>query len=79
MELVFECGVNWTEKLENLVPKQVLFPNNSSKAQHNIDIIRPIREDHSWQAKAGKEFDINSFQIDWKQQCATLSVSFSLW
>jgi transposase len=42
----------------------------NSKAQHQINIIGPIREDHSWQAKAGEGFDINSFQIDWKRQCA---------
>jgi transposase len=42
----------------------------NSKAQHGIDIIGPVREDHSWQAKAGEGFDISCFQIDWEHKCA---------
>ena len=42
----------------------------NSKAQHGIDIIGPVRLDHSWQAKSEDGFDISRFQIDWEQKFA---------
>lgn len=42
----------------------------NSKAQYGIDIIGPVRQDHSWQAKAGEGYDISSFQINWEQKFA---------
>ena len=40
----------------------------TSKAQYGINIVGPVREDHSWQAKAGNGFDISGFSIDWQRQ-----------
>lgn len=41
-----------------------------SKTQYNIELIGPVREDHSWQAKAGAGFDASSFKINWEQKIA---------
>jgi transposase len=43
----------------------------SSLQQHGIKLVGPVLADNSWQAKAGKGFDLAHFQIDWQNQQAT--------
>ncbi len=43
----------------------------SSQQKHAIKLIGPVLADNSWQAKAGKGFDLAHFQLDWHNQQAT--------
>jgi transposase len=43
----------------------------TSQAQHQIDLLGPLAESPSWQAKAGRGFSSRDFQIDWEKQQAT--------
>jgi transposase len=43
----------------------------SSQQNHGIRLLGPVLSDNSWQAKAGKGFDLAHFQIDWRRQQAT--------
>jgi len=43
----------------------------SSQQQHGIRLHGPVLADTSWQAKAGKGFDLAHFQIDWQAQQVT--------
>ena len=43
----------------------------SSQQNHGIWLVGPVLSDNSWQAKAGKGFDLAHFQIDWHTQQAT--------
>jgi len=38
--------------------------------KQGVDLVGPVQEDPSWQAKAGLGFDSSSFTIDWDQQRA---------
>ncbi len=42
-----------------------------AERQHNIDLIGPVAGGGSWQAKAGKGFDVSCFAVDWEQQTVT--------
>ncbi len=42
-----------------------------SKRDFGVTICSPVREKVSWQAKAGKGFDLANFQIDWEKQVVT--------
>jgi transposase len=37
----------------------------SSRSDHQIDLLGPVADDHSWQAKAGNGFAAAQFVIDW--------------
>jgi transposase len=37
-----------------------------SRDQHQVDLLGPVQEDTSWQAKAGQGFDLSSFFVDWE-------------
>jgi transposase len=39
--------------------------------KHNIDLVGPVAGGGSWQAKAGKGFDVSCFAVDWDNQIAT--------
>jgi transposase len=43
----------------------------SSQQPYGIRLVGPVLSDNSWQAKAGKGFDLAHFQIDWHQKLAT--------
>src|SRR6266566_1370777 len=43
----------------------------SSQQKHGIRLVGPVLSDNSWQAKAGKGFDLAQFQLDWQNQQAT--------
>ena len=43
----------------------------SSQQKHGIRLVGPALSDNSWQAKAGKGFDVAHFQLDWPSQQAT--------
>ncbi len=43
----------------------------SSQEQYGIRLLGPVLSDNSWQAKAGKGFDLAHFQLDWQNQQAT--------
>ncbi|HEX2172781.1 MAG TPA: IS1182 family transposase [Dehalococcoidia bacterium] len=38
----------------------------ASRAQHQIDLVGPIADDHQWQAQAGEGFDLAHFRVDWE-------------
>lgn len=40
----------------------------SSQRDYGIRRLRPVLADTSWQAKAGKGFDLSHFQVDWQRQ-----------
>ncbi len=42
----------------------------SSQQKHGIRLVGPVLSDNSWQAKAGKGFDVAHFQLDWQNQQA---------
>jgi len=42
-----------------------------SQQQYGIRLLGPVLSDNSWQAKAGKGFDVAHFQLDWQNQQAT--------
>lgn len=42
----------------------------ASQTIHGIDVIGPVADDHSWQARAGEGFAVAQFVIDWEQHCA---------
>jgi transposase len=43
----------------------------SSKETYGITLLGPVLSDNSWQAKAGKGFDVGSFHLDWQTGHAT--------
>lgn len=43
----------------------------ASSHQRGIKLVGPTMPDSSWQAKAGKGFDLGHFSIDWENQQAT--------
>src|SRR5258708_35466039 len=42
-----------------------------SHQSYGIALVGPVLADNSWQAKAGKGFDVAHFQLDWQAQQAT--------
>ncbi|MCP4347061.1 MAG: IS1182 family transposase [Desulfobacterales bacterium] len=40
----------------------------SSRNEYGIDIIGPVPQDTSWQARAGQGFDLSAFSIDWEHK-----------
>jgi hypothetical protein len=46
----------------------------SSHQNDGITLLGPVLSDTSWQAKAGKGFDVGSFQLDGQAQPATVGV-----
>jgi transposase len=42
-----------------------------SQQNYGITLVGPVLSDKSWQAKAGKGFDVAHFQLDWQAQKAT--------
>lgn len=43
----------------------------TSQQQYGIQLVGPVLSDNSWQAKAGKGFDVTHFQLDWQNRQAT--------
>jgi transposase len=43
----------------------------SSQQHYGIKLVGPVLADNSWQAKAGKGFDVAHFHLDWQNQQAT--------
>jgi len=41
-----------------------------SRRDRQIDLLGPVKEDGSWQAKAGKGFAVSNFKIDWENKQA---------
>jgi transposase len=50
------------------IDAELLVP---SPDQAGIELVGPVAQDSSWQAKAGQGFDLSHFQIDWERQQAT--------
>jgi transposase len=42
----------------------------TSRSEHQIDLLGPVAEDYSWQAKAGEGFAAGQFVIDWEAKQA---------
>ncbi len=47
----------------------------SSQEKYGIRLLGPVLADNSWQAKAGKGFDVAHFHLDWQNEVATCSAS----
>lgn len=45
--------------------------NLVSSRKQQVDLLGPVYEDRTWQAKAKAGFDVAAFQVDWKRQVAT--------
>jgi transposase len=43
----------------------------SSRREYGIEVVGPVRPNVSWQAKAGKGYDISAFTIDWEAKQVT--------
>ncbi len=43
----------------------------SSMRDHAIDVVGPVYDDRSWQARTGEGFDLEHFMINWAQQVVT--------
>lgn len=43
----------------------------TSHTTHQVELLGPVRPGTSWQAKAGKGFDLTGFGVDWDRQTAT--------
>jgi transposase len=43
----------------------------SSEIDHGVEVIGPVCEDTSWQAKAGQGYAIDSFRIHWDEKTVT--------
>src|SRR5579859_7329606 len=60
----------------NLLPDEQLVDTGyvdadlllSSQRDYGIRLVGPVLADTSWQAKAGKGFDLAHFQVDWQHQ-----------
>src|SRR5438270_6764404 len=42
-----------------------------SHQNYGMALVGPVLSDNSWQAKAGKGFDVGSFHLDWQSETAT--------
>jgi transposase len=64
---------------KDLLPKEHLLDRGyintniliDSQEKHKVEVIGPIKADTTWQAQAGKGFDVSCFTIDWEQQQVT--------
>jgi transposase len=64
---------------KDLLPKEHLLDRGDidttilidSQKQHDVEVVGPIRVDTTWQAQAGKGFDVTCFTIDWDQHRVT--------
>src|SRR6266700_26688 len=77
--------VEMTATIQEGLARQALLPDEQivdtgyvdaellvrSKQHHGIALIGPVLSDNSWQAKAGKGFDVGSFHLDWQAELAT--------
>jgi hypothetical protein len=43
----------------------------TAQPEYGIELLGPVAEDPSWQARAGQGFALNDFSIDWQAQIAT--------
>lgn len=43
----------------------------NSRQEYDVELLGPVAEDNSWQARAGAGFDVGRFAIDWQAQRAT--------
>jgi transposase len=43
----------------------------ASRADHRVDLVGPMYEDHQWQAKAKQGFDVAHFRVDWDAEVVT--------
>ena len=43
----------------------------SSRSEHQIDLVGPLRGDVSWQAKEATGYDLTAFHIDWEARTVT--------
>jgi transposase len=61
---------------KDLLPKEHLLDRGyvntnvliDSREKHGVEVIGPIKVDTTWQAQAGKGFDVSCFTIDWEQR-----------
>lgn len=63
----------------NLLPAEHLVDKGYTDAQvfidsaqaYGVELVGPVADDPSWQARAGEGFDKAQFQLDWDRQVAT--------
>ena len=41
------------------------------ECMHGVEVLGPVSEDTSWQAKSGQGYAIDSFRIDWDEKAVT--------
>jgi len=66
---------------KNLLPREHLLDRgyvntavlSDSQENHGVEVIGPVKVDTTWQAQAGKGFDVSCFTIAWEQRCCTNS------
>lgn len=64
---------------KHLLPKEHLLDRGyvnthvllDSQENHGVEVLGPIKVDTTWQAQAGKGFDVSGFTIDWENQRVT--------
>jgi len=74
--------VDVTERIHDKLAEKQLLPEThyvdtgyvsaevmlTMKEKYAVEIVGPVLPDTSWQAKAGRGFDLSSFTIDWQQK-----------
>jgi len=76
-EVVTELHQNLADK--GLLPDEQLFDQGYSdshtllavKAQHGVELVMPLRANHTWQQTHSPEYSASHFQIDWEAHRVT--------
>lgn len=69
-------AIHQSLKQNNLLPEEHFMDGGylsaehlvNSESQYGIDVVGPVRIDHSWQAKLQDGFDMSHFNINWEQE-----------
>lgn len=83
--LARESDMHALEKIHRTLAQKELLPGEhlvdagyvdarsllSAQRDFGVTIYSPVREQVSWQAKAGQGFELSHFQIDWEKQVVT--------
>jgi transposase len=76
---------NQAEPIHDALAEQALLPDEhlldggyvdagtlvAARTAHQVTVVGPVRPDTSWQAQAGRGFDLSGFDLDWDARRAT--------